>query len=154
MVNLHFPRFSYGFPMVFPFSQVVFLWFSHFPMAFPMVKTHGFSTRLEAPDGHHGQGLKVDICGAAHLDVVVHLDVFLLKRAWFMGCFFVFWKGLCVFLMKTWELGEVRDFFCGLKRAVFFYGEEILDLGKGILVGKISKKRLIGLEYGDCLFVF
>ena len=33
----------------------------------------GRSRRLEAPDGHHGQGLEVDICGAANLDVVVHL---------------------------------------------------------------------------------
>jgi hypothetical protein len=73
------------------------------------------STRLEAPDGHHGQGLKVDICGSANLDVVVHLDV-----------------------------------FCRKGRRIF---DEKWELGKGILVGKISKKGLIGLEYGY-FFVF
>ena len=138
-----FPIFPSGFPVVFPFSHG----FSHGqnPWLFHPPRSARWSPRPR-PEGRYLRSRPLGCCRSPRC--------FFVEKGLIYGMFFVFWKGLCVFLMKTWELGEVRDFFCGLKRAVFFYGEEILDLGKGILVGKISKKRLIGLEYGDCLFVF
>jgi hypothetical protein len=75
------------------------------------------STRLEAPDGHHGQGLKVDICGSANLDVVVHLDVFCRKgRRIFdekmgVGEGDISWKNL----KKRGDWVGIWIFFCFLK---------------------------------------